>query len=179
MEIKPEDIVVSTFRTGSAWFPRDNGVSITHIPTGIVVSSDTERSQHANKAKALDKLEYIFKDTRKEFNMNKPTIGVSRKQLEIEIKHKIETLAFLTDKMPSTNEYVRAITDIIAVHAEFGKDKIVKGDKVVIISGFSKGSKGVVDFVEPLANGKYWVTRNGDSSPKFWMEHELELISAK
>ena len=37
-----------------------NGVKVTHLPTGNTVCSLTERSQHKNRAIALDALEYLL-----------------------------------------------------------------------------------------------------------------------
>jgi hypothetical protein len=57
-QIKPSDILIETYSVNhSAWrITPDRGVRITHVPTGIAVSCDSGRSQHANKRLAMQEL---------------------------------------------------------------------------------------------------------------------------
>lgn len=83
VQINPADLRIDTYRASGAGGQHinktDSAIRITHLPTGLVVECQDERSQHKNKARALSLLATRIKDAQLREQQSK--IAATRKSL--------------------------------------------------------------------------------------------------
>ncbi len=137
IEIDPDDLRIDTYRAsgkgGQHVNKTSSAVRITHLPTGIVVSCQQERSQHKNKATALKMLKARLYERALEAREAKKA-EVDKQKMDIAFGNQIRSYVFQPYTMVNDHRTDLKVTDV---------HKVMDGDLDPFIEAFLKrfGSK--------------------------------------
>ncbi len=130
IDIKPEDLRVDTFRASGAGGQHvnrtDSAIRMTHLPTGIVVQCQNERSQHKNRAGALKQLRARLY----EFEMNKKRAEnrkIEDSKLEINFGSQIRSYVLAPYRLIKDHRTKLALGDV---------DRVLDGDLGELIHAY-------------------------------------------
>jgi len=128
--IKPEDLRVDTYRSsgkgGQHVNTTDSAVRLTHIPTGIVVACQNERSQHKNRERAMS----MLRSRIYEFEMEKKraaTKKIEDSKLDIDFGSQIRSYVLQPYRMVKDHRTKVEIGDV---------DRVLDGDLQPFIRGY-------------------------------------------
>jgi len=128
--IKPEDLRVDTYRSsgkgGQHVNTTDSAVRLTHIPTGIVVACQNERSQHKNRERAMS----MLRSKIYEFEMEKKraaTKKIEDSKLDIDFGSQIRSYVLQPYRMVKDHRTKVEIGDV---------DRVLDGDLQPFIRGY-------------------------------------------
>ena len=134
VEIKSDDLKIETMRASGAGGQHVNktesAVRITHIPTGIVVHVQDERSQHQNKAKALRILKSKLKELKEREKREK--LG--------EIRRSMVGTMERSEKIRTYNWPQNRVTDhrLSGDEKNYPLDRIMEGDLDELLDNLEK-----------------------------------------
>jgi peptide chain release factor 2 len=137
IEIDPDDLRIDTYRAsgkgGQHVNKTSSAVRITHLPTGIVVSCQQERSQHKNKATAFKMLKARLYERALEAREAKKA-EVDKQKMDIAFGNQIRSYVFQPYTMVNDHRTDLKVTDV---------HKVMDGDLDPFIEAFLKrfGSK--------------------------------------
>ncbi|MBI2682109.1 MAG: peptide chain release factor 2 [Acidobacteriales bacterium] len=145
IDIKTDDLRIDTYRSGGAGGQHvnttDSAVRITHIPTGIVVSCQNERSQHKNKERGMK----ILRSKLYEYELEKKR-AISKKledsKLEINFGSQIRSYVLQPYRLIKDHRTKTEIGDV---------DRVLNGDLDPLLHAFlvarRSGTLGTVEEV--------------------------------
>jgi peptide chain release factor 2 len=136
VNIKPEDLRVDTYRSsgkgGQHVNTTDSAVRITHIPTGIVVACQNERSQHKNRERAMS----MLRSKLYEFELEKKreaTKKIEDSKLDIDFGSQIRSYVLQPYRMVKDHRTKVEVGDV---------ERILDGDLEPFIRGYLQMRRG-------------------------------------
>jgi peptide chain release factor 2 len=136
IEVEEKDLRVDTFRASGAGGQHvnktDSAIRITHIPTGIVVACQQERSQHKNRATAMKMLKAaLYKRALEEKEKERAAIEATK--TEIGWGNQIRSYVFAPYTMVNDHRTELKMADV---------QKVMDGDLMPFIEAFLKQASG-------------------------------------
>ncbi len=127
IEIEEKDIRIDTYRSSGAGGQHvnttDSAIRITHIPTGIVVQCQNDRSQHKNKASAMK----MLKSRLYEYEMEKKQAEIDGvEKSEIGWGHQIRSYVLQPYQQVKDTRSNQAFTNVDAI-LDGDIDKLLEG----------------------------------------------------
>jgi peptide chain release factor 2 len=145
VEIDEKDLRIDTFRSSGAGGQHvnvtDSAIRITHLPTGLVVSCQNERSQHRNKDSAMKVLKARLYDIKMKENQAK-LAEISGAKKEIGFGSQIRSYVLHPYQMAKDHRTKEQVNDV---------NRVLDGDIDVFIKSYlMKKSSGTLG--EPVAD---------------------------
>ncbi len=130
IDIKPDDLRIDTYRSGGKGGQHvnttDSAVRLTHIPTGIVVACQNERSQHKNKERGMK----ILRSKLYEYELEKKraiTKKLEDSKLDIDFGSQIRSYVLHPYRMIKDHRTKMEVGDV---------DRVLDGDLKQFIRAF-------------------------------------------
>jgi peptide chain release factor 2 len=130
IDIKETELKIDTYRSGGAGGQHvnttDSAVRITHLPTGIVVSCQNERSQHKNRDRAMK----ILRSKLYEYELEKKraeTKKLEDSKLDIDFGSQIRSYVLAPYRLVKDHRSKVEVTD---------PDRVLDGDITPLIRGY-------------------------------------------
>jgi peptide chain release factor 2 len=134
--IKPEDLRVDTYRSGGRGGQHvnttDSAVRLTHIPTGIVVACQNERSQHKNRERAMS----ILRSKLYEYELEKKRAEskkIEDSKLDIDFGSQIRSYVLAPYRLVKDHRTKEEVGDV---------DRVIDGDLQPFITGYLRMRRG-------------------------------------